>query len=668
MVLCSIEVRVFEYVKTTIALLLTLALDGEWVYEVIDDKLYMRVGDDDDISIVRDWHREKKEGTSLPHDEDKLKETLQRGGKALYFSHCKSDETWLPLIEKAYAKAHGDYFAIEGGSASEGIEDLTGGVAVVINPEDIMDKERFWKEQLSQVNEKYLFGGGTQPTSSKGFVGGHAYTVLRTYEDGDLKLLKLRNPWGEVEWEGDWSDGSKKWTPELMIKLQHTFGDDGVFWISYKDFLKHFHHINRVRLFTKEWKVAQQWTCVNVPWTVDYLDTKFEITLAERGPLVIVLSQPDPRYFDGLVGRFVYSLHFRVYKEGCKHYLIRSMHNSGNGAIFTRSVSAELDDVEPGKYSVIFKVTAVRTTSPTAAEAINKYALDRKEKLLDVGRRFDYAQTKGNLRAMEKAHERGIRDDGREQRTQELKRAREINMKNRTRERLRRKRIADAMKEKRRKKAEEQKREKKAKSKAAKAKKKAKDKSKASDKDPAGEKIDAAEEDSSRRSSPTPSSGVDDEGFQHVAADDTALPTTKNEAPVKANDDGSQPPTDEGNETTSGATGDPTPKATEEPATKPVNEDISAAPTEAPPSPNNTPQPSFETLAKDMTALDLDETNKKLPKPAVASRNPFAPVNVIIDRRSNTDPWDLPFDPSHPMPSSPISSLHDDDFPWDSEM
>lgn len=211
--------------------------DGEWIYEVIDDKLFLRVGDDDDLQIVRDWDSDKKEGLSIKHDEDKLKETLQKGGTALYFSHCKSNETWLPLIEKAYAKAHGDYFAIEvyvlphciadtladilqGGFASEGIEDLTGGVAVVLNPEDIMCKERFWREQLSQVNKKYLFGGGSKPTGTKGMVGGHAYAVLEAWEEGDLKLLKLRNPWGEVEWEGDWSDGSKLWTPEMMIKLK----------------------------------------------------------------------------------------------------------------------------------------------------------------------------------------------------------------------------------------------------------------------------------------------------------------------------------------------------------------------------------------------------------------------------------------------------------------
>lgn len=181
--------------------------------------MFLRVGDEDDLSVVRDWNREDGKGLYLRVDEEKLRDGMQRGGEALYFSHCKSNETWLPLIEKAYAKAHGDYCAIEGGSASEGIEDLTGGVGVVINPEDIMDKERFWKEQLSKVNEKYLFGGGSSRKDVKGFIGGHAYAVLQAWEEDGLKLLKLRNPWGRVEWEGDWSDGSKLWTAEMMEKL-----------------------------------------------------------------------------------------------------------------------------------------------------------------------------------------------------------------------------------------------------------------------------------------------------------------------------------------------------------------------------------------------------------------------------------------------------------------
>lgn len=70
------------------------------------------MGDADELELVREWDKEKKYGMPIKHDEDKLKLQLQRGGEALYFSHCKSDETWVPLMEKAYAKAHGDYTAV----------------------------------------------------------------------------------------------------------------------------------------------------------------------------------------------------------------------------------------------------------------------------------------------------------------------------------------------------------------------------------------------------------------------------------------------------------------------------------------------------------------------------------------------------------------------------
>jgi Calpain family cysteine protease len=49
------------------------------------------------------------------------------------------------------------------------------------------------------------------------------YSLISAHEIVDngtnVKLLKLRNPWGCGEWNGDWSDNSNKWTDEFKQQL-----------------------------------------------------------------------------------------------------------------------------------------------------------------------------------------------------------------------------------------------------------------------------------------------------------------------------------------------------------------------------------------------------------------------------------------------------------------
>jgi hypothetical protein len=55
------------------------------------------------------------------------------------------------------------------------------------------------------------------------------------------RLLKIRNPWGKKgEWDGDWSDTSKLWTPQLDKLLDHTNANDGIFFIPIEDYLTHY--------------------------------------------------------------------------------------------------------------------------------------------------------------------------------------------------------------------------------------------------------------------------------------------------------------------------------------------------------------------------------------------------------------------------------------------
>jgi calpain-15 len=55
----------------------------------------------------------------------------------------------------------------------------------------------------------------------------YAYTIKAVKEvtgsNGEkFKLLQLRNPWGNFEWEGDWSDDSPLWNTHKSLKVSCT--------------------------------------------------------------------------------------------------------------------------------------------------------------------------------------------------------------------------------------------------------------------------------------------------------------------------------------------------------------------------------------------------------------------------------------------------------------
>ncbi|CAB1348557.1 unnamed protein product [Coregonus sp. 'balchen'] len=147
-----------------------------------------------------------------------------RGGRLLFSYSCTRNEYWSALVEKAYAKLIGSYGSLKGGNISEAMEDFTGGIA------------------YSLPAKNYLEIG---TVTAEGLVKGHAYAITDTdtvkKSAGEALLLRLRNPWGFVEYSGPWSDKSKVWddvdaAEKKRIELKNS--EDGE--ISAEDFNKLF--------------------------------------------------------------------------------------------------------------------------------------------------------------------------------------------------------------------------------------------------------------------------------------------------------------------------------------------------------------------------------------------------------------------------------------------
>uniref|UniRef100_A0A8D3DP60 Calpain 2, (m/II) large subunit b n=1 Tax=Scophthalmus maximus TaxID=52904 RepID=A0A8D3DP60_SCOMX len=241
-----------------------------------------------------------------------------KDGELMFVHSAEGREFWSALLEKAYAKVSGCYESLSGGSTTEGFEDFTGGIA------ENYDLQRP-PSNMFQIIKKALEAGAllgcsiditsaadSEAVTRQKLVKGHAYSLTGAvevnYRGRQEKLVRMRNPWGQVEWTGAWSDGSSEWS-SVQGECPHANAEDGEFWMSFNDFLRNYSRIEVCTLTpdtigddsVKHWSVSKfdgTWRrgstaggCRNHPYTF-WTNPQFVIRLEEED------DDPD----DGEVG------------------------------------------------------------------------------------------------------------------------------------------------------------------------------------------------------------------------------------------------------------------------------------------------------------------------------------------------------------------------------
>ena len=170
--------------------------------------------------------------------------------KKFAFGYSTNKELWVSLLEKAWAKINGCYAKVgAGGLPNEVFDVCTEAFSEYILIQK-KSKADLWKIISESEKKNYIMTAGTTKNlngvrlEKVGLTPGHAYAVLKALEidtgTAVEKVVQLRNPWGNFEYSGDWSDYSSKWTDELKIKYEFNKKNDGIFYMAFNDFAQYF--------------------------------------------------------------------------------------------------------------------------------------------------------------------------------------------------------------------------------------------------------------------------------------------------------------------------------------------------------------------------------------------------------------------------------------------
>lgn len=228
--------------------------DGEWAYEVIDDYVPCC---NDGLACGR---------TSV------------------------SEEVWIALIEKANAKIHGSYEAVQRSTELETFEDLTGGAVRKLDRREVASGKEF----LRSLKERQIVGclhmaarrrerrGEELPC---GLLSGHGYPISEPEASSNEDIsCRLENPWPTGGFRSTGSDSAPPWRQDMIGNNRPTS-----FQMSAADLSQHFTEVLELRI------PPQDWTCHRVTLSTDRPSYPL-LSSRTYTQCCLIACQPDRRW------------------------------------------------------------------------------------------------------------------------------------------------------------------------------------------------------------------------------------------------------------------------------------------------------------------------------------------------------------------------------------
>ena len=184
------------------------------------------------------------------------------------FTHSKDNSLWVQILEKAFAKSYGSYELLSKMELEVILKDLSFAPILVL---DSLSSDLAFNLSLAKENKWIVMASAGDTDASHNLLKeldlkpDFSYEILDVFKLGieDLAklnymqmnnvenvqiILKIRNIWGKIDWEGEWSNSYKFWDDDLKKKLKYESKDDQVFYMNLRDFKNHFFKIKICKL------------------------------------------------------------------------------------------------------------------------------------------------------------------------------------------------------------------------------------------------------------------------------------------------------------------------------------------------------------------------------------------------------------------------------------